>query len=73
MKTHKARWQQSAPGVWILKAPTQDGGAVLATITTKHFFRHEWSLSDGCNGVASSRSAAQRACRRALREAIHDN
>jgi hypothetical protein len=62
-----ARWAQNSPATYILKMPSRAGGAVLATIETKHFFHHAWTLPSGRYGVASSLYAAQRMVRAALR------
>ena len=72
MKTHKARWQQNSPTTWILKEPASAGSAALATITDRGEYVR-WELTGGAIHIAESRYAAQRACRRALREGTHDN
>ena len=75
MKTHTSRWQQSAPGVWILKQRAQDGGAMLATIRWRAGWlvpeMYDWT-TDGRAGSCESRHAAQRAARKALEEQAKD-
>lgn len=64
-----ARWQGGG-ALWLLKARKRDGGAELARIETRHFFRHEWTLADGRSGVVNRKYAAQRRMRKMLREQV---
>lgn len=66
----RARWHQNSVSTQVLKQPIKYGGAVLATVECKHFFRWEWSLPSGRYGVASTRHAATRRVRAALREGL---
>lgn len=67
---NNARWWQNSPTSWILKLPSKDGGAVLATITYERYRGVFWEAAgQSGGGWDMTRDAAQRAARRALREA----
>ena len=70
MKTHTSRWQNTVPGVWILKARARDGGAMLATITDRDGYIC-WQLTGGALHDVETRHDAQRAVRKALEEAAN--
>ena len=75
MKTHKARWYQNSPSTWILKEPSRDGGAVLATIArqgdTPYTWRYQWIVGAAI-GESQTYYAAQRAARKALRDLLNE-
>ena len=70
MKTHSARWQQNSPTSWILKQTVKNGSAVLATVKT-FAYSATWEIhtTPSFGGSNLNRQGAQRAVRRALREA----
>lgn len=65
------RWQTTFDrdrGIWVSRL-VQRGG-VLATVEQNGVLQRTWSLADGgASGVKESAYAAQRAARKALREA----
>lgn len=68
MKTHTSRWVEERFGKWVLKARAQDGGSILATLYDDEWPPH-WCLGEHPPLYsAPSKSAAQRAVRKALDE-----
>lgn len=72
----RARWAESAPRLWLLKCRACDGGEVLGAVQRCDDGNHLCMVVIGLMYITvdevQSRSAAQRAVRRALREEQSD-
>ncbi len=68
-----ARWHQTSPHAWELKALSKDGGAVLALVEWDEP-HHRWHWIAGTAiGNENMRYQAQYAARRALRDVKKDD